>query len=259
MNTPALRLQSLSFALGERAILSDLSLTLATGEHLAVVGNNGAGKSTLLKCLAGIYRSAPGCIEVLGHPLEKYAPREFARAASYVPQHFECEFPYTAFEFVLMGRYPFLHPLGRAGRGELEKVWLALERTGTADLAERSLLTLSGGERQRVMIAAALAQEGRLMLLDEPMTGLDPKHQDAMSQLFEKLKREQGVALVTATHDLNISACLADRIAGLKGGRIVFSGSAPEFMRAEVLEAVYDKTFYLVKHPKHGISMALPG
>jgi iron complex transport system ATP-binding protein len=255
---PLLELQDFSFSIARREILRGLSLAVEAGEYLALLGPNGAGKSTLLKCVVRILRGGRGRLAVAGRPLAEYAQRELARIISYVPQTQGREVPFTVHEFVGLGRYPYcdaFHPL--TARDE-EAIWTALERTGLVELAGRLLDTLSGGERQRAFIAAALAQEARLLLLDEPAGFLDPRHQAEVHNLLARLNRESGVTVVMATHDINAAALAGRRVAALKEGRLVFDGPPKELMINQTLERIYDRSFIFVPHPGTGLPMIAP-
>ena len=256
MNMALMTVKHLSYSFQNAEVLSDLSFELKPGSHTAVVGHNGAGKTTLLRCLARVFLSSQGSIELVNKPLCSYSPFELARLVTYLPQHFHPTFPFSVVEFVSMGRYPYLSPKHHSSP---KRVKMALELTQTAQLAQRILTELSGGEKNRVLIAAAIAQKTRLMLLDEPLTGMDPKHQDLMLNLFKHLKQNEGLTLLSATHDINTAACMADSILALKAGRLIYNGETSQFMQSEILTRVFDKEFCLVEHPQRGLRMILPG
>lgn len=238
-------------------MLADVSFRIAAGEYMVVVGPNGAGKTTLLRCLVRILRGE-GSIALDGRPLEEYRQREVARLVAYVPQAGNWAAPYTVEQFVGMGRYPHLSPFSPLSPDDRRAVRDAMERTRTLGFADRTLDTLSGGERQQVGIAAALAQGARLLLLDEPTTFLDYRHQAEVLALLREANRETGVTILAVTHDLNHAALEADRALALRGGAVAYSGTARDLMQADVLRRVYGTDLLLVEHPAAPVSVVIP-
>ncbi len=177
---------------------------------------------------------------------------------SYVPQADGRLLPFTVREFVMMGRYPHLSPFSATTPEDESAVERAMEMTQTAEFADRPLDTLSGGERQGALVAAALAQGARLLLLDEPATFLDPRHEEAMARLLRRVNREGGVTIVAVTHDVNAAALRSDRVVALKGGAVVFAGTGRELMIDEALDLVYGKQFIMVEHPTAGLPVVVP-
>jgi len=255
---PILRVEGYALAIEGKPILRDVSFHVAQGEYVTIVGPNGAGKSTLLKCLMRILRGGSGTIEVAGRPLESYTQRELARRLGYVPQADGRTAPFTVEQFVLLSRYPYLSPFAAASREDRDAVRAALQATDTVDLAERWMATLSGGERQRVYIAAALAQQADVLLLDEPTTFLDYRHQAAIRGVLARANQQQGVTILAVTHDVSAAALESDRILGLCAGAIEFSGSPEELMHADVLRRIYQTEFLLVHHPQTQLPVVVP-
>ncbi|MCK5241023.1 ABC transporter ATP-binding protein [bacterium] len=239
-------------------LLQDISFSVQAGERFAIVGPNGAGKSTLLKSICRILPYGQGEIRVAGKRVQDYSQKELARKLSYVPQAVLRNHGFTVFEFVLMGRYPHFSPFTTITSNDLQKVNQALEMTGMLPFVQRRMDTLSGGEQQKVMIAAVLAQEAEIMLLDEPAAFLDPYHQEQVYTLLEKICQETQVTIVEVTHDVNRAALGHERILGLRDGEVVFCGTPQEFMRQEVLYSIYGKKFELAKHPRNGRDIILP-
>jgi len=207
-----------------RPILDRADLVVKAGELLAVVGPNGAGKTTQLRLLAGLLSPDRGTVLWLGK-----SPRSFSRSArgaliGYLPQAEEMEPGLTVRELVGLGRTPHLGPFGGLGPADHAAVAEALARCGLTDLAGRRVGTLSGGERKRAALAMALAQQTRVLLLDEPTAGLDLKRQAEFWRLVRGLREEGEVALVVTTHDLDAALGLADRVAALGEGRVVYDG-----------------------------------
>ncbi len=249
--------EDLSELLGGKKVLDGVSLSAAEGEHVVLIGANGAGKTTLLKCLAGLRRPQQGRVLLEGRPLNAFSPRERARRITYVPQHVSFAFHYSVADFVAMARYPYRSFWGRT-RGDDDRAAWALEVTGCSAISSRIVGELSGGEKQLTLLAAALAQESSLLLLDEPMTGVDPGRQDELHMLLDKLKRVHKKAIITATHEINSAAMTADRIIALSRGRIVFQGKPEDCLTLENLERLYGRLFVTVPHPQTKAPMILP-
>jgi len=258
MADPVLVVAELGVRVGETRILSDVSMSVEPGRFVAVIGPNGAGKSTLIRCLDGLLEPERGSIQVNGRPLSRYSRRELARAISYVPQTDVASSQFRVATFVEMGRYPHVGPWAALRTPDYEAVREAFERTETSHLADRSMDSLSGGERQRVLIAAALAQGGGILLLDEPTTFLDYRHQVQVVDLLHRLHLEQGMTIVAATHDLNRMVAAADEVLALAGGRRLFHGSAEEVFDNRILESIYDTPFELVTARSHRLPLVVP-
>lgn len=249
---------SYSFGVSDKEILKNISLSVREGEYVSIVGPNGAGKTTLLKCISRILRGGRGEITVAGKKLEAYSQKELALKISYVPQADGRPAPFTVREFVLMGRYPYLSPFSPPSPSDTAAVREALEVTDTLDFSERFLGTLSGGERQKVYIAAALAQEAKVLLLDEPTTFLDPKHESDIYRLLAGINRQRGVTVVSVTHDINSAVLTSRTVLALKDGVVAFCGPAQEFMNEGILWNIYEKSFSLMKHPLYGRTIIAP-
>jgi iron complex transport system ATP-binding protein len=253
-----IEVRNFSFRLGKKEILREVSFSVAAGEYLTIIGPNGAGKTTLLKCLDRILAGGTGSIEICGRPLASYAQKELAQRISYVPQADGRVFPFTVEQFVLMGRYPYLSPFSTIRREDWAAVHDALEETGTRQFSQRLLGTLSGGERQKVYIAAALAQGASVLLLDEPTTFLDYRHQAEIRDLLCRVNRRSGVTVVAVTHDVNSAALESDRIVALRDGSVAFCGAPQEVMRIDVLAQIYGTQLLLVEHPITGLPLIVP-
>lgn len=239
-----------------RTILSDIDLQVTDGECIAVVGPNGAGKTTLLRLLAGLLRPSRGRLESQGRPYESIPRRQLASAMAYVPQSRPLRVPLRVEDLVMLGRYPYLSPLRLAPRGsDFEAVTRALNVAGIEPLRDRRLEDLSGGERQSAYIAAALAQEADTLILDEPTTHLDPRHQRDIAALLVKLNRERGLGIVVATHDLNFASLLAHRILALRQGAMVAFEPPAQLLRPERLAEVFEAPFATVRGGERPITL----
>lgn len=256
--TELLRATSLSCSLGGKTLLDGVSFSLNSGEYLSVVGPNGAGKTTLLKVLARIVGSYRGEIILGDRELRCIPHRELASFIGYVPQVFSSEFPLTVFEFVLMGLYSQLGRFSRISDAQHQQVQAVLALTGTENLAKRALQTLSGGERQRVLIAAALVHNPQILLLDEPTTFLDPKHEFEVEALLREIRRELGVSIIAVTHNLNLCALHSDTVVALRDGKVIFAGLPRDLMHANVLFEIFDHHFELLLHPRRDHNLIVP-
>lgn len=240
--------RGLTWQAGGRTILGPLDLDVRGGECLAVVGANGAGKTTLLRLLTGLAHPTAGTLSFGGRPFAKLSRRELARRIAYVPQIRPAHVPLAVEEVVLLGRYPYLSPLQLAPRtADFAAVEDALRRVGIQELRGRPVDELSGGERQAVFIAAALAQEAQLLVLDEPTLHLDARHQQQLASLLLRLQDDAARTVVLATHDLNLAALLGDRLLALAGGREMAIGTPAEILQPEVLERLFHARFQVVR------------
>ncbi len=258
MKKALIEIKDFSFAYAGERILKGVSLNVCEGEYISIIGPNGAGKTTLLKCLIRILKGGEGIIRLDGRLLAEYGQKELAKLVSYVPQGDGGGALFTVAEYVLMGRYPYLSPFTTFSTEDKRAAEKALGLTGTAHLAQRGLNTLSGGERQRVSIASALTQGSRIMLLDEPTTFLDPRHESDVLNIIKKVNHNFGITVVSVTHDINHAALHSDRIVSLKNGTVMFDGQAGDIMDNRVLEKIYDKRFNFVKHPENGSLIIVP-
>ena len=237
--------ERVSFAYGRRAVLHEVSLAVAAGELVGVIGPNGSGKTTLLRLLAGALAPDAGSVRLDGQPLAGYRRRALARRLAVVPQDATVDFPFTALEVVLMGRAAHLPAFGFPRAGDLAIARAAMARLDVGGLEDRPLDRLSGGERQRVLLARALAQEPQVLLLDEPTTHLDLRHQTQLHDVVHDLRRERGLATVSVLHDLNLAAMYCDRLLLLAAGRAVATGPPAEVLTVERLEAAYATRIYV--------------
>ncbi len=238
----AIQINDVALELNGTPILRGVSFDIGQGEYVSIIGPNGAGKTTLLRCLLGMY-SYNGSARINGTECRGYDSRALARQVSYVPQTHDIEFPLAVYDFVMMGRYPYLSALSPAQKQDEEAVERALQITGTGQFRNRTLRTLSGGERQKVYIAAALAQETPVMLLDEPATFLDWRHQTEVMKLLKKINAECGATILAVNHDLNSAAHWSDRIIALKNGKTLFSGTPQELIQPAPLETLFETAF----------------
>ena len=208
------------------------------GTMVAIVGPNGSGKSTLVRALIGLVAATEGLVELEGRPIAGWAPAERARRVGFLSQREEYPFAWRVEEVVAFGRYAWLAPLASLGKRDREVIDRSLQRADVGDLRHRKIDTLSGGEWQRVRIARALAQEPRILVLDEPTAALDLGHEMEIFELVRELTAE-GLAAVVVTHQLNLAARFANQLILLDRGKAVAAGVPAQVMRADLLERVF--------------------
>jgi iron complex transport system ATP-binding protein len=219
--------------------LSELTFEVAVGEIVGVIGPNSSGKTTLIRLLTRVLEPAAGEILLEGVPVGRLSLRDLARRVAVVPQGMLPQFPFTVGELVLMGRYP--HDPGRYFESPRDRAIAreAMEATGVLELADLPLEHLSGGERQRAVVARALAQEPRLLVLDEPTSHLDLRYQVETAALLRRLNRELGTSILLVSHDLNLAAEVCDRLLLLSAGRAAAIGSPETVLDPTLLASVF--------------------
>lgn len=238
---PPLRLRDVrySYAGTPSEALAGVSLAVETGQFVAVLGPNGSGKTTLVRIALGALSPSNGSAEIEGRPAHWWPRQELARLVGVVPQREDNLFPQRVRETVLLGRYPHLSMWGRERAEDHAAVQRALAACDVENLAGRWMWTLSGGEYQRVRIARALAQEPKLLVLDEPGVSLDLKHEMGLFELVRALVDTQGLGVLMITHDLNLAARFADSLLLLSEGRPVAAGAPTEVLTQEIVETVF--------------------
>jgi iron complex transport system ATP-binding protein len=215
------------------------SLEIAPASMTAIIGANGSGKSTLIRMLAGLLRPDSGTILLDSIALEKWPPRQRAREIAYMPQVTLTAFPFPVVDVVLSGRSPHVPRFHLESHRDRDRAMDALESTGAAHLANRSFTALSAGERQMVILARALAQEPRLLLLDEPSASLDLKHRAGLMRALARLREQRGLSVIMITHDLQLTGSLFDRILAMRCGEVAAQGTPAEVLRSDLLAEIY--------------------
>jgi iron complex transport system ATP-binding protein len=253
----AIETENLTIDLSGRRILHGITFSMEPGEYVSVIGPNGAGKTSLIKCLCGIYPQYGGRIRLMNQDAGRMTSRERARLLSYVPQAEGKSFPFTVEEFVLMSRYPHLSPFTTVSADDRAAADRALEQTGTAIFRRRKLATLSGGERQMVFVAAALAQEAGIMILDEPASFLDYRHQAEVFRLLRRLNRDFGHSILTVSHNINTAARCSSRILAIKDGQNIFYGTPEELMEPQRLQQIFDTEFRFIREDSHPLPLVI--
>ena len=252
-----LRLDNISLGYTRRAVLHNISLEAKPGEMLGIIGPNGSGKSTLIKGITRLIQPISGQIFLDGKDIASMNRQDLARLVAVVPQNPTLPELFTALEVVLMGRTPHLGLLRYEGEKDLATVQKAMETTQTLAFAERRVGELSGGERQRLIIARALAQEPKIMLMDEPTANLDINYQIETLDLARQLCREQELIVVVTLHDLNLASQYCDRLIMLSDGRIYCHGTPKVVINAQTIKEVYGAEVYVYPHPFNNLPTTL--
>jgi iron complex transport system ATP-binding protein len=254
---PLIEVSNLTFGFSKHPILKSVSFSVSPGDHLSIVGPNGSGKSTLLRCIIRILEPPPKAILIDGKPLSSYRQQALARYLAYVPQtHFK-QTTFTVKEYLELARYPHNDGWGKSTPADRIAVARALDSTELSELVHRPMNRLSGGECQKVLIAAALAQEARVLLLDEATAFLDFKHKTEIHELLAALNRK-GMTILSVTHDINHAALNSNRIIALKAGEVVFDGPSEAFMTPEVMHLIFSQQFLFASHPSTGSPVVVP-
>ena len=255
---PILTLKDVGFRYGQIKALKEISLQVKAGEILGILGPNGSGKSTLLKIMDGVLEPQEGEILIKDSPIASLRRSSIAREVAMVAQESHFRFSFSTLEVVLMGRFPHLKSLQFEGKRDMEVAFDALRVTHTIELVERSIHELSGGEKQRVLIARALAQEPKLILLDEPTSFLDLKFKREIFQLISSLSLEKGLSVVVVSHDIDLASQYCQRLMMLKNGSIYEMGEPDQVITASNIEAVYECPVLVDKNPATGRPRVMP-
>jgi len=248
--------RSVSFAYNGRPALEGINLSLRGGQVIAVLGPNGSGKSTLLKVLLGSLH-AHGDIQWIGHDLSVWRRRDLARSVAYLPQTPAWDAAQTVADALRLGRAPYWGALGLESEQDERIVHSVAQILELSDLLDRRMDQLSGGQRQRVLLGRCLAQEPKAMLLDEPDTFLDLKHQIELHRLLRDLAKNRGLGVLLASHDLNLASLFADVVIVLRAGKIAATGSPREVLVPRVLEEVYGVPMERIERPD-GAAVIIP-
>ena len=241
-----------------KKVLDGISFSIEEGDFVGLLGPNASGKTTLLRALSRSLRPKVGAVYLNEREIYEMDGKEVARNVAVVPQDTGVHFDLTALDVVLMGRYPHLERFKGEGRRDIEIARRAMEITDTWELAERPISELSGGERQKVMIARALTQEPKVLLLDEPTSHLDIKNQLEIMDLLRSLSVEKGMAVLSVLHDFNLASRYCDSLILIGGGRIVSIGSVDEVLTRENIREVYGVDVIVKRHPITGTLYVLP-
>lgn len=248
----SVKVQEISFWYNHEPVLRDISFDVEQGEFVSLIGPNGAGKTTLLKILNRLLIPQKGNVFIFGRNLNSYTRKEIAQIIGFVPQDNVFMFPYTVMEVVLMGRTPYLKGIGFESKKDVEIALEVMNLTKIEHLADKPITSLSFGERQRVLIARALAQQPKIILLDEPNAHLDISHQIEIFALLKTLATEKNVTIISVSHDLNLIASYSDRVILLSNGQIYSIGKPDVVLTKENIKDVYGVDVIVDTNPATG-------
>ena len=251
-----LEVRNVSVSIGGREIIKNISFSAGKSENISLIGTNGAGKTTLLRALSSLLRYS-GSVSANGSDVAVLNEKEKAKLISYVPQGAEITGDFEVSHFLELARYPYRKPWERLSADDKTAIERALELTGTKKFADRKIQSLSGGERQRVLIAGAIAQETSILLLDEPLTYLDPVQRIGISEIIRKTAKT-GKLVITVTHEINEALVFSDRILAMKNGNLVFDGTPGSLLESGTLETLFDCGFIMLGTGGNGKNLVFP-
>jgi len=235
----SIEIKNLSFSYGKHRVLEDISLTVNDGELLAVLGPNGVGKTTLFNCMLRLLNGYSGQTLIDGVSVNDMKVTELARKVAYVPQSHYPSFSYSVFDMVLMGTTPHIHGVASPGRREMEQSEQALEKLGILHLRDRAYTQISGGERQLTLIARALAQQAKVIIMDEPTANLDYGNQLRVLSGIKELAAG-GYTIIQSTHSPDHAFLFADSVLALMDGRVAAYGAPKDVITPELVKALYN-------------------
>ena len=251
-----IRISGLSFSYGLEFGLRDVSLTVGSGEVVTLLGPNGSGKTTLIKCINALLPPKDGCVFISGQDVMKYSRTDLAKAVGYVPQSHNPSFPFSVSDIVLMGRVSHLDIFQQPSKSDKEKADLALNTVGLSHLKDRIYTQISGGERQLALIARALAQEPKVLILDEPTAHLDFKNQITTLHVVRKLAKDRNIAVIMSLHEPNHALLFSDYVALMNKGRISAFGKADEVITKDNIQLTYGIEVDTIAHD--GLNFIIP-
>lgn len=240
--------QQLSFSYGKQEVLKKIQIEVDKGQFVSVIGPNGSGKTTLLKNICKLLTPNSGQINLENERIKKMGIKNLAKKMAVVHQGAHSAFDFNVGEVVLMGRYPHLAKFQSESAADMAIAENAMRQTETIHLKDKTLYSISGGERQRVMIARALAQEPQLLLLDEPISHLDIKHQIEIMKLCRQLNHDKGLTVLATLHDINLASRFSDYVVMMKKGEVYRMGKPLDVINPENIKAVYDIDVVVVNH-----------
>jgi iron complex transport system ATP-binding protein len=260
MNITAIQMNRVTFSYSNGAVLRDVDFCVQKGEMVGLIGPNGAGKTTLIRLISGILSAKQGEIQLDGLDPRRLKRSTIAREVAVVPQQFNLPFAYKVEEVITLGRTPFMKPFRDLSAMDRDVIAKTMETVGIKHLEGRCFSELSGGERQKVVLAMALAQEPKLLLLDEPTAHLDISHQVEILELLADMNEKQHLTIIAAMHDLNLASAYFRRLVLLKDGVIIADGTPDRVLTSSMIASAYSVPVHIQNHPLTGAPyvMVLP-
>lgn len=255
---PIIQVENLNWSYDQHQILTDLTLSFESSRFYTIVGPNGSGKTTLLKNLLRHLRPNEETVFVNDQDLLSYKHKALAREMASVPQNTDITGEFTCFDIVLMGRAPYIGRFKSESIEDLSIVEEAMKKTDTWQFKDTPIQSISGGERQRVIISRAIAQNAKILLLDEPISNLDMHHQIDVLDSVKRLCLEEGITVITVLHDLNIASQYADEMIMMNKGQIERIGPPSRIMDKDLISKVYNSNFQIIVNPINNKPMILP-
>lgn len=255
-STLAIEALKMSVSYHGSKVVDSISLAVKSGEWVSLIGPNGSGKTTLLRAMAGLIPHE-GSVNMLGAPANEMPRRKLAKQVAFVPQIPVIPAGMSVLDYALIGRTPYIPYLGSETGDDIEIVASVLEKLDLVGLASRSIDSLSGGELQRVILARALAQQSPILLLDEPTTGLDVGHQQDVFDLVDSLRKESGLTVLSAIHDLTLAAHFSGRLALMSKGRVVAEGAPEEVLTESAIQAHFGARVAIIED-SDGVLAVIP-
>jgi iron complex transport system ATP-binding protein len=252
----AIEAQQITFSYTTDDVIKNVSLTVKQGEFLGIIGPNGAGKSTFLRILCGILHPQCGTVYVFDQDIKHIHPKRIAQHIGFVCQETYFSLNFLVEDIVHMGRYPYLRAFQKQNKQDREAVDYALEAADVSQFRKRPINSLSSGERQRVVIARTLAQEPKVLVLDEPTSHLDLYHQSTIMELLKKLNG-QGMSIIIVNHDLNLAGLYCQRLVLMHQGEVYAEGPPRSLLNRETLQEVYKTDVEIIIHPEKKIPQIL--
>lgn len=244
-----LSIKDLNVSFGKHEILKNVNLEINRGKFITIVGPNGSGKTTLLKSISKLINIEQNVIYINGKDLNSIKVRDMAKQISVVPQNTDVTYEFTCYDVVKMGRYPYVNRFKGETEEDIEIVKSAMQKTKVEHLKDRFFTEISGGERQRVILAQAIAQEPDIMLLDEPISNLDPQYQIDILDTIKQLSLDEELTVVAVLHDLNFAAMYSDQIVLLKDGKIFKTGEVSQILTESNIKHIFDTEVMVYKSP----------
>ncbi|HBT19122.1 MAG TPA: ABC transporter [Clostridiaceae bacterium] len=254
----SLRIRNLSFHYGDQRVLDGFTATLHPGKFYCVLGPNGSGKTTLLKNIQKLLAPKKEAVYLCGKDVSETSIKELAKVLATVPQETSMTFDFSVLDYVLTGRAPHLERFQRESQGDYEAAKEAMEHTGIWPYQQKSVRALSGGELQRVIIARAMVQDPRVLLLDEPISHLDLYHQIHVLELVKQYSRKKNLTVVAVLHDINLASAYGDEMLLLKDGKVFLQGEPHAVIHEQSMQQVYGMDCLVLENPLTGKPHIIP-